>query len=324
MKLDVIQSSSLLSSQSSSRRIGARTRKPVCACWRVIALIASSLVIATSTIKLHKEASHHIFDGHLQIETYLRVPVPEFSLQKHFVPLPLPGLEPDAIPPNYKEQQFTDSTPPSLWFDAVDTYGRRGYVADPTLLQKSVRKWHANHNTTHPTYWDRLQKYQSHLLKDTNRLDDSIRALYMEETCKHKPDDWLKILTERIKVDKTPTLRLGKNDCLEVEEEEEDNGTKTATRNGNKLKLFCGVYTHDENRDLARIGALSYGWKCDGFLAFSTATIPSLGMVALLHRGEEMYDNMLQKTRSILSYVAEHYLDDYDYFHLAGKSTYKL
>ncbi len=75
--------------------------------------------------------------------------MPEFSLPKHFVPLHLPGLEPDAIPPNYKEQQFTDSTPPSLWFDAVDTYGRRGYVADPTLLQKSVRKWHAKMTTQH-------------------------------------------------------------------------------------------------------------------------------------------------------------------------------
>jgi hypothetical protein len=62
---------------------------------------------------------------------------------------------------------------------------------------------------------------------------------------------------------------------------------EVSTTNKKKLKLFCGVYTHDGNRDSARLVALSYGWKCDGFLAFSTATIPSLGMVALLHRGKE-------------------------------------
>ena len=67
------------------------------------------------------------------------------------------------------------------------------------------------------------------------------------------------------------------------------------TTNKKKLKLFCGVYTHDGNRDSARLVALSYGWKCDGFLAFSTATIPSLGMVALLHRGKEEYMNMFQE-----------------------------
>eukprot|EP00984_Skeletonema_dohrnii_P019211 scaffold9129_cov78-Skeletonema_dohrnii-CCMP3373.AAC.4 len=35
---------------------------------------------------------------------------------------------------------------------------------------------------------------------------------------------------------------------------------------------------------------------------------------AKVHRGNETYQSIFQKTRSILSYVATHYLDDYDYF----------
>lgn len=41
-------------------------------------------------------------------------------------------------------------------------------------------------------------------------------------------------------------------------------------------------------------------------------------MVGLLHRGPENYNNMVQKTRSIWSYIATHYLDEYDYFHIGG------
>ena len=241
--------------------------------------------------------------------------VPEISPLDHFVPLPLPAEVPDYIPPDFHKWNCTNSTPPSVWFDALDTYGNRGHVADPTLLRKSVLQWHKEHPNA--TYWDRLQKYQSHLLK---KKDEGY--MYMEETCKLIPgisvfgQGGITMLMERIKVDKVPTLRMGGKDCLEQEETYGDGNNNTTKKK--KLKLFCGVYSHDDHRDELRLAALSYGIKCDGFLAFSTATIPSLGMVALLHRGKEMYDNMFQKTRSILSYVAMHYLDDYDYFHLGG------
>jgi glycoprotein-N-acetylgalactosamine 3-beta-galactosyltransferase len=75
-------------------------------------------------------------------------------------------------------------------------------------------------------------------------------------------------------------------------------------------------------RDLARIQALSWGHKCDGFLAFSTETIPALGMLEILHVGAESYQNMWQKVRSIWAYISDHYLDDYDWFHLGGDDLY--
>eukprot|EP00986_Skeletonema_menzelii_P020781 scaffold32299_cov171-Skeletonema_menzelii.AAC.3 len=153
----------------------------------------------------------------------------------------------------------------------------------------------------------------------------------MEKTCQQIPgislfgQGGITMLVERIKVDKVPTARMGGTDCLKQEETPyADNGNNTAAKK-KKLKLFCGVYSYDDQRDSIRLAALSYGIKCDGFLAFtSTATIPSLGMVALMHRGNETYGNMFQKTRSILSYVATHYLDDYDYFHLGGDDMHVI
>jgi hypothetical protein len=58
-------------------------------------------------------------------------------------------------------------------------------------------------------------------------------------------------------------------------------------------RILCAIYTYGHNRDLARSAALSWGYKCDGFLAFSNETIASLGMVSLRHTGEESYQNMV-------------------------------
>jgi hypothetical protein len=176
----------------------------------------------------------------------------------------------------------------------------------------------------HRNYWPAPCWKKSHLLKNEADRD----YMSMEEVCKLIPgisvftEGGLNMLLERIKVDKVPTLRMGGEDCSE-QEESPDESSKDITK-AKKLKIFCGVYSYDNHRDHIRLAALSYGFKCDGFLAFSTATIPSLETVALMHRGNETYKNMFQKTRSILSYVAMHYLHDYDYFHLGGEDMHLI
>jgi glycoprotein-N-acetylgalactosamine 3-beta-galactosyltransferase len=99
--------------------------------------------------------------------------------------------------------------------------------------------------------------------------------------------------------------------------------------------------------------AETWGWKCDGFFAASTQTIlpppPShnnnsssssrststgtfdltqpiagLGSVDLPHLGPEQYNNMWQKTRSILAYMHDYYLNEFDFFFLSGDDTYVI
>lgn len=229
---------------------------------------------------------------------------PEASLPEHHAPLEWDL--PQDIPENYTE---------GVYFDAVDTRGRRGYVADPTLLRRLVLRWHRRRGEN-ATYWDRIRDYSSHLLLANGSVD----SLTMEKVCsltehtgggQELNDGGVTMITSRVKVDaESPVLRRG---C-----------TESPPLGDERPRLFCGVYTHDARRDFARLSALSYGWKCDGYLSFGTATVPRLGMVGLLHNGREAYQNMVQKSRSIWSYVATHYLDDYDYFHVGGDDMHLI
>ena len=58
--------------------------------------------------------------------------------------------------------------------------------------------------------------------------------------------------------------------------------------------------------------------KCDGFIAFSTVEDPSFPSVNILHEGDESYDNMWQKSRSIWKYIHAFLVDQYDFFLLGG------
>ena len=46
--------------------------------------------------------------------------------------------------------------------------------------------------------------------------------------------------------------------------------------------------------------------------------------IRLALAGEESYDNMWQKSRSIWKYIATHYLDSFDYFLLGGDDMFYI
>jgi hypothetical protein len=96
-----------------------------------------------------------------------------------------------------------------------------------------------------------------------------------------------------------------------------------------KGKILCGIYTYDKMDDRIQGVSETWGWRCDGFLPVSTVTIddPAIrgyGSVDVPHYGPEQYDNMWQKTRSILAYMYDNYFDDYEYFYLAGDDTHLI
>ena len=119
-------------------------------------------------------------------------------------------------------------------------------------------------------------------------------------------------------------------------------------------RLLCAVYTHARMYPLARAAALTWGRRCNGFVAFTNQTIVALNMLDLRHDGPEAYGNMWQKvkadddfgveslmlvwhavaypqqycqctqTRSIWAYIYQHYLNDYDIYHLGGDDMYVI
>lgn len=113
---------------------------------------------------------------------------------------------------------------------------------------------------------------------------------------------------------------------------EEDGGWKLLTEQirvaqhdaHKTVRILCAIYTHAGQHDMVETVARTWGKQCDGFLAFSTETHPSLGIVHLLHEGPEAYGNMWQKVRSIWGYLYQHYLHEFDFFHICGDDTYVI
>ena len=88
-------------------------------------------------------------------------------------------------------------------------------------------------------------------------------------------------------------------------------------------RLLCMVYTSHLSHP-SKLNAIVNTWakECNGFFAASNFTEASVGAIDLIHSGPEEYKNMWQKVRSMWAYVHEHYLNDYDYFHICGDDTY--
>jgi hypothetical protein len=89
-------------------------------------------------------------------------------------------------------------------------------------------------------------------------------------------------------------------------------------------RILCGVYTHEPSHGNIADIVDTWGWRCDGFFAGSTKTDRTIGAVHLPHQGDEFYGNMWQKTRSMVAFMYDYYLDDFDYFLLCGDDTFVI
>jgi glycoprotein-N-acetylgalactosamine 3-beta-galactosyltransferase len=90
-------------------------------------------------------------------------------------------------------------------------------------------------------------------------------------------------------------------------------------------KVFCGIYTMLSNHP-TNVKATAETWakRCDGFVAFSTDTDVTVSAMKIEHEGQENYNNMWQKSRSIWKYIAEHYIDDFDFFLMGGDDMFYI
>jgi hypothetical protein len=228
-----------------------------------------------------------------------------------------------AMKDSSQSQQQQQQQRPHPHAGARDVNGNLGYIADPTALKRGRQAYLQQHPSNdlnggddNNDYWQILEGDYFNSQNATN--DSTTSFVYYDDEilspdyiCAFGPgqgieeDSGFKLLVDKIRIfEETPTT--------------------IAASPHRPPRLFCGIYTYSAMRPLVRTQALSWGYKCDGFLAFSNETLPDLGMVDLLHQGTEEYDNMWQKTRSIWAYIHDHYLDDYDYFHLGGDDMYVI
>lgn len=178
---------------------------------------------------------------------------------------------------------------------ARDANNRLGYEADPTLLRRErdhfLEGIHADHSPTNDLHAT-INSYASSSFNISSETTTKVCGRIGPEG-----NDGLLLLRRKVQVANLTHL---------------------------SPRILCAVYTYGERRELARMAALTWGHKCDGFLAFSTETIEKLGFLHLIHVGKEEYNNIWQKVRSIWAYIREHYLSDFDYFHLGGDDTFLI
>jgi hypothetical protein len=89
-------------------------------------------------------------------------------------------------------------------------------------------------------------------------------------------------------------------------------------------RILCMVYTYEGSHDRLAAIAETWGRRCDGFFAASNATDEEIGALDLTHAGDESYGNMWQKIRSTWAYAYDHFLHEYDYFHICGDDVYMV
>lgn len=91
------------------------------------------------------------------------------------------------------------------------------------------------------------------------------------------------------------------------------------------VRIFCGIYTMEKNHR-TNVLATRNTWAkhCDGFIAFSTAEDLAIPSINISHEGDESYDNMWQKSRSIWKYIYSHLSGHYDYYLLGGDDMFYI
>ncbi|KAL3812009.1 hypothetical protein ACHAXA_001316 [Cyclostephanos tholiformis] len=218
---------------------------------------------------------------------------------------------------------------------ARDANGRWGYVADPTSLRMHVLgRYRRRIGDAHATYEDMIEA--RYMIFDDDVNDENGGINETDQVCRTPPGHGIEgeggwdVLANRIVVgERGVPLPKSPDDPREP-----PNGWEWGEMaryparddpqyyNGPEPpRIFCGMYTYHKRHYLLKAASESWAFHCDGFLAFSDVTDPTMGAVDLPHHGTEFYGNMWQKVRSIWCYIYTNYYNDFDYFHLAGDDT---
>jgi len=99
---------------------------------------------------------------------------------------------------------------------------------------------------------------------------------------------------------------------------------KVANNDNKRLKIFCAVYTHPVNEDIRLAIGETWGGHCDGYIAATLKTDEKMGTVHIPHMGEENYNGIWQKVRSMWSYIHDNFLESYDFFNICGDDTFVI
>ena len=99
-----------------------------------------------------------------------------------------------------------------------------------------------------------------------------------------------------------------------------------SSNESNSIKLFCAIYTYSGNVNMTNAVKETWGKRCDGALFASDVSNEDTGhfQIPTFSRNGYGYKGMIQRTRAILAYLYDYFLDDFDFFHICGDDVYMI
>lgn len=217
----------------------------------------------------------------------------------------------DKIINNTRVQANTTISDPAVLRDhphmgAKDEYGNWGYVHDPTILVHTPWPFLVRSNER----TELCARVGEGIEWEGGRGDggETSAAVALAK----------QFFQHHIQVGTPSTVVNGtKND---------DTNNTSPSNNSSGIKVFCAIYTYPGNNDLTDAIRETWGGRCDGFMAASTETNHSAGTVHLPHYGsnEGRYEGIWQKVRSMVAYLYDNFLLEYDFFYICGDDTYLI
>lgn len=225
---------------------------------------------------------------------------------------------------------------------ARDANGNWGYVANVHLVRQWVESeyQHQRHQRQGLSPGKNNDKHPPPsflLFRDDGEFQAACNAKPREG--KERKAGW-RLLTQKVQVNGPDPTPLESDTQRNVSKSFNIPPLRYSNRRSNggisrHPRILCAVYTYEKRHAMLSAVGETWGWKCDGFFAASTQTVDissssphlnrtGLGAIDLPHLGLEQYQNMWQKTRSILAYMHDHYLNDFDFFFLSGDDTYVI
>lgn len=170
---------------------------------------------------------------------------------------------------------------------AKDEFGRWGYVHDPTILR---------HRQNNDSSWP-------------------------FSTAKYGPEEEAELCAD---------VAHGPEGAGEMAREIFGSIVKVVTTHSSdekgSVRVFCAVYSYPGNNNQSDAIRETWAKRCDGFMVASTETDHEGATVHIPHAGphEGKYQGIWQKVRSMLAYMHDNFLNDYDFFLLCGDDTYVI
>ena len=194
-----------------------------------------------------------------------------------------------SIPPGENEVPDVPDHPHQ---GARDADGRLGYITDATKVRRRMIARYNNETGEQgfpPTSWfprDTLETFKVCDELPYSSEATSAMAGHWDADAPN-PDPW--------PLDVLNTSAFTPEYTRRTEEYERYNKTGGISSS----KILCAVYTHAAKHEHIQVLIETWGWRCDGFFAASTATVedpntPGYGAINLTHKGEESYKNMWQ------------------------------